>query len=56
MDRGEGYRPACGKATLDFMVNCGHVSFDGVDWHAAMLSTEMMAFLDRVGRARRPPR
>lgn len=53
LDRSSGYRLMRGPATLEFMVNCGHVSFDGADWHAAILSTDMIERLDRLGRAPR---
>ena len=42
------YRLTRGTASLEVMVNCGHVSLDGVEWHAATLSSEMIEFLDRL--------
>lgn len=56
VDPASGYRLERGDALLDFMVNCGHVSFDGVEWHAASLSSGMMQFLDRLGRTPKRPR
>lgn len=55
VDPGSGYRLERGDALLDFMVNCGHVSFDGVEWHAASLSSDMMQFLGRLGRTPERP-